>query len=114
MTLMVSICTYPRCSTAAAVACAPSPKGAGVSSRWARSQISLASALDRGCDLRAGDIVRECSRIRVPEAEADFRSSAMGGAKPRAQEKAAPPEGSAAEPLHSRSYFAELIFWTFM
>jgi len=38
----------------------------------------------------------------------------MRGAKPKAQEKAAPPQGSAAEPLHSRSYFAELIFWAFM
>src|SRR6266478_7536672 len=64
---------------AAAVACAPSPNGAAVSSRCARSQIRLASALDRGCDLRAGDMVRECSRIRG----AEQTQISVGRKKPR-------------------------------
>src|SRR5437763_10869643 len=73
---MVSICTYPRCSTAAATACGPSPKGIRLSSRWARSQMRLAAALVRGWSFCARDIVRQCRRIRgylKPEISSAFR-----------------------------------------
>jgi hypothetical protein len=38
-----------------------------VSSRWARSQMRLASASVREKDLLARDIARQCSRIRAHE-----------------------------------------------
>src|SRR3954454_888028 len=73
---MLSICTKPKCSTPAATACGPSPKGVRLSSRWARSQMRLAAALVRGWSFCARDIARQCRRIRSyqkPEISSAFR-----------------------------------------
>src|SRR3954454_22769775 len=73
---MLSICTKPKCSTAAATACGRSPKGARLSSRWAHNQIRLAAALVRGWSFCARDIARQCRRIRgyqKPEISSAFR-----------------------------------------
>jgi hypothetical protein len=59
--------------------------------------------------------VGECSRIRGPEPRQIFLQGLRSiEQRAQAQEKAAPPRGSAAEPFDCRAYVAELIFWTFM
>src|SRR2546425_903164 len=68
---MVSICTYPRCSTAARVAPGPSPKGACSSSLWARSHRRLACDLLSRTGVVAASVAREIS-ARLLHLGADF------------------------------------------
>src|ERR1700748_2380231 len=62
---MVSICTYPRCSIAAAVAAGPSPNGASTSSRWARNQIARAAFFVKAVGSSERGITRQFNGIRA-------------------------------------------------